>query len=352
MRWLHSAAFDMSLFLGPPLLSALAVLLWEPLNSGEVSPAAWLLLIVFIDVAHVYSSLYRVYLDRAEFSRRKALYLNVPLVCLAAGIVLHSQSPMSFWRVLAYVAVFHFVRQQWGFLRIYQRLEGAPSQLDKILDSLAIYLSMLYPLAFWHGDAGRVFAWFIPGDFLSLPSLPAAAGWGYALVLGCFFARQIQKRVLGQAVHWGKAGIVFATAASWYVGIVFFNSDMAFTATNVVSHGVPYLALVWLYGKRKWAREPSWLSTLHKPAAAGLFLLPLLALAFLEEGLWDILVWHEHGNIFGNIPALDPGSLINIIVPLLALPQATHYVLDAWIWRFDGSNPGLGDYLIAPAAKA
>jgi hypothetical protein len=27
-------------------------------------------------------------------------------------------------------------------------------------------------------------------------------------------------------------------------------------------------------------------------------------------------------------------------VPLLALPQATHYLLDAWIWRVKG-NPEL-----------
>ena len=29
-----------------------------------------------------------------------------------------------------------------------------------------------------------------------------------------------------------------------------------------------------------------------------------------------------------------------------------HYVLDAYIWRFDGSNPGLREYLLgAPPAK-
>lgn len=348
MRWLHSAAFDLSLFLGPPLLSVLGVLLWEPLRTGEVSPAAWLFLIVFIDVAHVYSSLYRVYLDRAEFSRRKALYLNVPLACLAAGILLHSQSPLAFWRVLAYVAVFHFVRQQWGFLRLYQRLEGSHSSFDETLDSLAIYSSMLYPLAFWHGDPGRVFAWFIPGDFISLPPLPALAGWAYALVLSCFFLRQIQRKASGFPVHWGKTGIVFATAASWYAGIVFFNSDMAFTVTNVVSHGVPYLALVWLYGRRKWASENPWFSALHRPALLALFLLPLLALAYFEEALWDLLVWHDHGALFGGLAPWEPGAWINLLVPLLALPQATHYVLDAWIWRFDGSNPGLDHYVLAP----
>jgi hypothetical protein len=69
-------------------------------------------------------------------------------------------------------------------------------------------------------------------------------------------------------------------------------------------------------------------------------------LAYLEEGAWDLLVWHEHASLFGDwqLPAL-PKELLAVVVPLLILPQATHYVLDAWIWKFDGSNPGLRGYL-------
>jgi hypothetical protein len=38
---------------------------------------------------------------------------------------------------------------------------------------------------------------------------------------------------------------------------------------------------------------------------------------------------------------VSPGpEALALIVPLLALPQATHYVLDGWIWRARG-NPGL-----------
>jgi hypothetical protein len=44
-----------------------------------------------------------------------------------------------------------------------------------------------------------------------------------------------------------------------------------------------------------------------------------------------------------------PDALLAVVVPALILPQATHYVLDAWIWRFDGSNPGLRRYLFGDA---
>src|SRR5262249_15847911 len=54
----------------------------------------------------------------------------------------------------------------------------------------------------------------------------------------------------------GKHVVAAATAACWYVGIVATNADYAFTVTNVFVHGVPYLALVYLYARAA-SREPA-----------------------------------------------------------------------------------------------
>jgi hypothetical protein len=45
----------------------------------------------------------------------------------------------------------------------------------------------------------------------------------------------------------GKDVVVITTAVCWYIGIVTFNSDYAFTVTNVIIHGVPYMVLVYWY---------------------------------------------------------------------------------------------------------
>ena len=44
-----------------------------------------------------------------------------------------------------------------------------------------------------------------------------------------------------------------------------------------------------------------------------------------------------------------PG-LLRLLVPLLALPQLTHYILDAYVWRLDGTNPGLSTALLIPVS--
>ena len=68
----------------------------------------------------------------------------------------------------------------------------------------------------------------------------------------------------------------------------------------------------------------------HFKSAKGLFLFVLLILgiAFAEEYLWEILVWQE--NFESN---LDTFKLQFVLVPLLTVPQFTHYLLDGFIWK-------------------
>src|SRR5262249_13416040 len=127
-----------------------------------------------------------------------------------------------------------------------------------------------------------------------------------------------------------------------YVGIKVFNSDYAFTVTNVLIHGVPYLALVCIYGQRQQAtRGPGILREIFSRGPA-LFLGLLWAVAYLEELVWDRAVWQEHSWLFGA--PWEVGALQGILVPLLALPQLTHYLLDGFIWK-RSKNPEVTEAL-------
>jgi hypothetical protein len=61
------------------------------------------------------------------------------------------------------------------------------------------------------------------------------------------------------------------------------------------------------------------------------FLATLWLLAYVEEMFWDRCVWQERGWLFGG--GWDLAAFRWVLVPLLALPQFTHYVLDGFIWR-------------------
>lgn len=340
-RWMWGAHVDLPVFLGSALLAlGLAALAPWWVEPGQALPVwAFLLFIVAVDVGHVYATLFRTYLDREELQRRPMLYGGVPLVCLVAGVWLYQAGPMWFWRVLAYAAVLHFVRQQVGWVAIYRARLGERAAIDRRIDAAAIYAATGYPLLVWHASPPRAFSWLISGDFFSLPIPPGAldvAGVAYVAIGALYVARAVQGQIAGRRLNLGKHVVVTATFACWYVGIVAYDGDFEFTVTNVLIHGIPYMALLWSYARERGREVPK--SLVGRLAAYGVmgFLSVGLLLALIEELAWDRLVWHDHPSLFGG----DGGSFWNpsevamsLLVPLLALPQATHYVLDAVLWR-------------------
>src|SRR5437867_6868080 len=109
---------------------------------------------------------------------------------------------------------------------------------------------------------------------------------------------------------------------TWYVGIVYYNSDYSFTVTNVVSHGVPYFGLIWIYCRRKWGLQQrnSWLHSISQPKWIGAFMGILIFLAFLEEWIWDVFVWKQHIAVFGvsnRFVSLAASAGLSLLVPLL-----------------------------------
>lgn len=344
--WLFSAKVDMSVFAGSAIVALLA--LWAGQFMGVLhddSPEwTWVSAVLLIDVAHVYATAFRVYFDAHEFRRRQSLYVLTPVLTFAVGWAVYSESSSLFWRLLAYMAVFHFVRQQYGWISLYRSRAGERDRLGWWVDASAIYLATIYPLIHWHTNLPRNFHWFLPGDFGHIPQLiELIVRPIYWCVIVGYYVRSAVRAQRDRFWNIGKDTVVLTTAICWYVGIVTFNSDYAFTVTNVIIHGIPYFALVFVFQQRKQAEfahseteEPSHRRTLLFRRLT-IFLATLWLLAYVEEFLWDRAVWHERSWLFGEWQLVGGQSMW---VALLAVPQVTHYVLDGFIWR-RRSNDGL-----------
>ena len=338
--WLFSAPVDLGVFLGSALVSLVA--LWIGARAGVLNNRTpdwtWVPAVLLIDVAHVWATGFRVYFDTNELKRRPWLYTLTPVLGFAIGVALYSEGELIFWRVLAYLAVFHFVRQQYGWVMLYRARVGECDKFGRWFDTSAIYLATLYPLIYWHAHLPRQFWWFLDDDFQTLPGLTFLERLVqpvYWLVLAAYVLRSIYRWLQKNEVNPGKDIVVLTTALCWYTGIVAFNSDYAFTVTNVIIHGVPYLALVYWYARlrRPAAAKP------YRVLARGpvTFLATLWLIAYVEEMLWDRGVWHDRAWLFGG--AWNIATFKIALVPLLALPQLTHYLLDGFIWRRK-TNPG------------
>ena len=334
-RWLFSAPIDLSVFLGSAVVSLLLLAVgWQLGILNDDSPDwTWISVVLLIDVAHVWSTSFRVYFDTEEFRRRIWLYTLVPVFGYAVGVALYSESALVFWRALAMLAVFHFVRQQYGWVNLYRAKLKEKSNLTWWIDALAIYLATVYPLAFWMTSLPRNFQWFVENDFFNLPKIVEQILFPiYVLALAVYFGKSIYLYFATGFLNIGKDIVVATTAVCWYVGIVFFNSDYAFTVTNVIIHGVPYFALIYVYAKYR--RETS--GRVYRSLSHNwlVFLATLWALAYAEELLWHRGVWNDKGYLFGASWNWESAKMF--LVPLLAVPQLTHYVLDGFIWRRGG----------------
>lgn len=338
--WLWSAPVDLALFGGSALfaLALLGVGRLAGLRSGAFPEWGFVLLILGIDVAHVYSTLFRTYLDRDELRRYPVRYTSVPLLAFLLGVALYQHSPLWFWRVLAYAALFHFVRQQVGWVAIYRARAGQRGLWDRFIDEACVYSATLYPVLYWHGHlASTRFSWFIRGDFVDIEHVATAllpiarVVWVFSILVFC--ARQVQLMWRDRVVYAGKGVVVCSTILLWYLGIVATNSDFEFTVTNVIAHGVPYLGLLWAFARARSREAPELFLSRVAAGGVGLFLGFVLVLAFVEEFAWDRLVNHSRPWLFGeSVPLSEPWAL-TLLVPLLAVPQATHYALDALLWR-------------------
>jgi hypothetical protein len=340
--WLFGRGVDLAVFAGSALLSVAFVLAAPWLGvAGETPTWAWLVFVVGVDVAHVWSTLFRTYLDGDEVASRPGLYVGAPLAAYAVGVFAYMASPGAFWTLFAYVALFHFIRQQYGWAALYSRKARA-SAFERRLDAAAVYAATLGPVVWWHANLPRAFWWFVENDFLAgLPRWMGTVALGaHAAVLTLWAGAQLSRIARGDGVQGGQVLLVAATWVAWFGGIVLAHDDFAFTVMNVMLHGVPYFALLFRYARGRHAEGGfgEW-GVLLRAGLPG-FLLFLGVLAALEEGLWDVLVWHDRPVLFGDGGLALEADVLALVVPLLALPQATHYVLDAFVWKA-GREPAL-----------
>lgn len=343
--WLHSCKVDSVFVLMPAFVSVIMAVFLKNASFLQTHGSwFWLFCVVGIDAAHVYATLFRTYWDKSDFRKHETILLVIPLLCLGGGIMLYSWGSLVFWRVLAYIAVFHFIRQQYGFYRLYKRFE-TETLFEYYLGKCTLYMATLYPILDWHLGSRQNISWFVAGDFFffDLPTLRVFLKLLYWMTMVVWLWMQIISFIKMRKINIPGCMIVIGTALSWYVGIVLYDNDVVFTLTNVMTHGIPYVALVWIFNCQK-ARQDQvqtvsvfsrW-KIFFTRSGVVLFVAILFGLAFIEEGFWDVFIWREHGIFYSSLSALfdEAGEKMRLwLVPLLSLPQTAHYFIDGFIWK-------------------
>lgn len=351
-KWIKSPFWDLLFFICPLIIPIMVgvVLQQYDLVPKNIPNWMWLLIIPILDVGHVWSTLFRTYLSPAETKGHEVLFYSVPIIILFISILIFSYSYVVFWQLLTYIAIFHFVRQQYGILMIY----GGRSLIDKV----AIYSVTIIPILYWH-SVPKQFDWFVKDGFVvKFPHGFSKVLLVVYIFIFIFYTLNEIKNIANKKFNLPKNLWLLGTASSWGVGIVIWDNDFLFTLSNVLSHGIPYIALVYIYSINRYKRTSeklyfnlSGLFDSFKVKKILMFLGIVFLIGYTEELLWDAFLWQEHQEIFmadyngyfnrlfvylGDLATNN--DVLAIIVPMLTLPQLTHYFVDGFIWKYKYSG--------------
>jgi hypothetical protein len=260
------------------------------------------------------------------------------------GLLLVVVAEKFFWSTLAYLAILHFCRQQWGWVALSRRRAGESDAIGRAVDAFAVHAAFLVPLAWWHANP-TPYGWFVPGDMF--PVLPRGISpWLEGTFLAsalCYFIFSCARWRAGFPLNPAKLGIVALTGATAWTGMVAFQRQEVFASLHLLCHGLPYLALVYAWGRGRFARDGTRSRVFPAPvfACAAAYYGTLLGVGVLWELSLDSFLRHPFPDLWEG-GEFRPVTLLYLLgIPLLTLPQSAHFVLDGFFWKSGPRNDGL-----------
>jgi hypothetical protein len=318
---------DLVVFLGIPLFAA-AVFGFFSGSLSNISPLSFFLLYVLFDHFHVYLGIGTALHFPKQTAGRRFFYFGFPVACVLVYALAFHVSPRLFYSLFAYASLFHFGRQQIGWMRVSGRRGLSAGKLEFWLNDFVIYAStfgfVLYRIAKAPGAR-----WFEENDLGYLPWLSSSLVLGLIVALNAIYLGvQVWTLYRRQYFNTAKNVVWISTLITWMVSFVVFSGyNVVSLALIIVHHAAPFVLLTLLYSKKRLGEN--WRSRLGsnflKVACV------LIAFAFGAAALEFALV----ADVF---PA-DALPDARFLEPLLAAFSTYHYAIDSFFWR-ESYNPG------------
>ncbi|MFO0593882.1 MAG: hypothetical protein U0228_01220 [Myxococcaceae bacterium] len=312
---------------------------------------------------HLVSTWTRVYFDPREWRSRVVSTVLVPILIFGAvlsfNLWLGDLGPRVLNSTILYWATWHFVAQNWGILRIYQRKSGEPlgtmaMKLERPILLLIVLFCLLHRLY-----TGPRVLFGVEVLYLKLPYAVVMAVLAPLVVLTgvLLFVRVKERHHPWSRAAWLRVAFIACSFLGFFVPFQLIKSDdtSAFAAA-ACWHGFQYLGMVRHYNRNVWkqgvdsrARIISWLS---QPGWTRGFLywVLLMALAGVTYGSAWVLAALTSGQLqLGVASAIDvPWLKLFTFLPAwgfftwagIVWVSATlsHYWIDGVIWKLRKSE--------------
>ena len=322
--WLFGMPTDLLLVLGLPLLVLPVV---------AISDAAWSRDQIWLGVAaaaalgHHLPGLMRAYGDRDLYARFRTRFIVAPLVIGAAAVVSVVWDLAGVVFVFSLWGIWHFAMQTHGFARIYDGRVGQHSRGTALLDRLlclgwfgAVALSsdsmLVHHFQLWHrGGGGAV-------SFETVDLVRRVWLGGTVVVTAVFGANFVRSR-FGETPQSPVKLVLLATSLGFYGYIQVSVPDLLVGfALYEIFHDAQYLAIVWLFNRRR----------VEQGASAG-----AATRRIFQPGVAHVVVYVGLVMAYGVISvvqrSLAPGAVEQALKAFVIASSLLHYYYDGFIWK-------------------
>lgn len=264
--------------------------------------------------------------------------LLIPIV----GLYVYFGSRLHVETALVYFVIFHFIKQHFGFMKIYSKIDGAKSKFASWSENLLFYLSMWTPVIYWHINFPKKdFYWsarMLPVPYIDV--LFTVASFLYAATAAIYIVLEVTRWKRNGIINIPKNLALFSAAIAWGGVSLFSDVVVLIMFTVVLTHDVSYTVLVWMICRRDEKiinKKINWFSWWSAPGFAFyvvvlvLFshLIMVLHLELARNAEMDYVIY---GKIFNNITS-SSAFLQQFGWGLFFATQAHHYFIDKFLWK-------------------
>jgi len=332
-RWIVSARDDLTWFIGPVLLCYALVAVYVTRALPFVPILAALLL---LDASHIFATFTRTYFDREERTVRWRLLAGVLVFLVIGPLVVFAGGYIPYFFLATVWALYHQLKQHYGFAVIYKIKNGDTEEVDNFLDRAFLLANFLGPLfVFVTRRSG-----FLARADGRLKLLAGYAGYALLVVMAVvslvWLIRQVVRFSRGGLIDLPKYLLFVAVVPlMWVVMLSPFPYKLPMVVLMMLPmHTLQYHRLVWFHN-RKYS-SPTATRTRH--GLAVIVNRRLITYAAVVIGYAVVFNLSRRGVIaaFGESSIITQTVLALSIGPLLA-----HFYLDSVIWRVR-RNPEVG----------
>lgn len=324
--WIMSPIFDMALFIVTPLLIVPAVLLARSRYSID---EIYLFVVAFGATGHHLPGMLRAYGDSALFRRYRTRFILAPIFLLIVCIGFASQNLEGLIVLLLIWGFWHGMMQVYGFIRIYDAKAGSFSPVTARIDWFMCLAWFGMGLIWSPGRMVQIFREIYKAGFpLVDPELFHAFQlfWlGFTVFISLVFVTNyLIRRNQGMQASPIKLLVMGTSFGFWWFCMVYVPHTLLGIALFEIFHDVQYLAIVWVFNRKRAANDPE----------AGAFTRFLFRRNLTMIAVYLVLIF-SYGFVVGMLPSLTVPKevFVTSIYGVVAASTFLHFYFDGFIWK-------------------